>query len=222
MACKKIISGGLFVTFEGPEGSGKSTQISLLKKHFEEQGYLVKLTREPGGTPISEKIRQLLLDPSNTAMIPVTELLLYAASRTQHLGEVIVPHLREGYLVLCDRFHDSTTAYQGYARGLDLSLIKAVHEISLHGILPELTFILMVDVVVGIDRARQESECNGKMKGGDRLEQENLDFHRRVASGYQMIASENPDRVMLVKPGRIEETNRILLSEIEKRLKEKL
>ncbi|MDD5089561.1 MAG: dTMP kinase [Candidatus Wallbacteria bacterium] len=221
MAGKKVIPGGFFVSFEGPEGSGKSTQISRLKMYFEQAGYCVVVTREPGGTRISEKIRDLLLDPSCSEMLPGTELLLYAASRAQHLGQVIQPALKSGSLVICDRFHDSTTAYQGFGRGIDTELIRNVHCITLNGILPALTFILCVEVATGLNRARTKSESGHGHNGGDRLEQENLSFHNRVMAGYKWIAQQEPERVVLVREGSIEETGNRLITEIERRIRGK-
>jgi len=216
-----MIKDGLFITFEGTEGSGKSTQIKLTKEYFERCGYSVLITREPGGTPISEKIRSLLLDPENSDMIAKTELFLYAASRAQHIGELIIPALKKGMIVLCDRFHDSTTAYQGYGRNIPLDFIKDLHRLTLGELEPELTFIFEVDLNIGIQRARNKSEQSFSMKGGDRLEREGMDFHGRVLNGYRNIAKSEGHRVKLIKTGDIETINKEIIDHILKTMRGK-
>ena len=182
----------MFVTFEGPEGSGKSSQIALLASFLEAQGFAVVRTREPGGTPIGNEIRACVHNVVNTAMTPVAEMLLYSASRAQHVGELIRPSLNSGYIVLCDRFADSTIAYQGYGRGLDLAQLHQVTEIATGGLKPALTFLLDVDVEVGLAR---------RTGGGlemNRLDLETVQFHQRVREGYHLLAQSDPDRWVIV------------------------
>ncbi|HIB98969.1 TPA: dTMP kinase, partial [Candidatus Poribacteria bacterium] len=143
---------GVFVTFEGTEGSGKTTQIQRLSADLAIQRYSVIVTREPGGTAISEQIRSLLLDPENTAMKSTTELLLYAASRTQHVLEKIIPALEEGKVAISDRFADASLAYQGYGRGLDINLIRSLNQVATNGIVPDITFLLDLPVDIGLKR----------------------------------------------------------------------
>lgn len=181
---------GMFITLEGVEGCGKSTQIRLLSKYLDKKGVKHIITREPGGTGISDKIREILLDPTNSKMEHETELLLYAASRAQHVLELIVPALKEGKIVLCDRFSDSTLAYQGHARGIDRGLIDKCLEIATGGLKADLTFLLDIPAEVGIERARK--------KGVDRLEGEDLIFHKRVRQGFLKIAKEDPGRILVV------------------------
>ncbi|RMH72260.1 MAG: dTMP kinase [Gemmatimonadetes bacterium] len=183
---------GLFITFEGIEGSGKSTQIQLLAERLQAQNYTCVVTREPGGTALAEKIRDLLLDPEHTTMSPRAELLLYAASRNQHLHEKIIPALERGDIVICDRFYDSTTAYQGAGRVLEPALIQTVTDVAVGSHRPDLTFFIDVPVAVGLDRIRQR---HGQL---DRLESETLDFHERVREGYLAIAQNEPERVVLI------------------------
>lgn len=183
---------GIFITFEGVEGSGKTTQIKLLAEDFKKLGREVVLTREPGGTPISEKIRNILLDTAHGEMSPVTEMLLYAASRNQHISEVIAPALQAGKVVLCDRYADATTAYQGAARKIDSEVISAAHEIATGGLMPAITILLDCPEDMGLKRARDRNA------GVDRLEREKLDFHKRVRDGYLAIAKREPERVIVI------------------------
>ena len=152
---------GRFITFEGIEGSGKSSQITLLADHLRSKHRAVTLTREPGGTPIGDQVRKILLDPGNKALDPSAELLLYAASRAQHLKEVIRPALESGAIVLCDRFSDATIAYQGYGRGLDLAKIHALDRLVTDGMRPNLTIVLDVEASVGLARARGRNDQQG-------------------------------------------------------------
>ncbi len=186
---------GLFITFEGVEGSGKTTQMQLLRQHLEARGCTVVLTREPGGTPIAETIRDVLLDPAHGAMAPAAELLLYEAARAQHVAELIRPALEQGKIVLCDRFADSTTAYQGTARGLDYEALDRLHRIATNGVWPHLTFVLDMAPEEGLDRARERGRF-------DRMEQESLEFHERVRQGFLRIAKMEPDRVTIVNAAR--------------------
>ncbi len=183
---------GLFITFEGTEGSGKTTQIQRLSAALTQVGYVVLVTREPGGTQISQQIREILLNPNRREMAWETELLLFAAARAQHVSEVIAPALEAGKLVISDRFSDSTIAYQGYGRGLDLGMIRHLNQIATKGLSPDLTFVLDLPVEIGLQRAVQN---RGAL---DRLELERLEFHRRVREGYLTIASQEPHRVKII------------------------
>ncbi len=192
---------GAFITFEGIEGSGKSTQIALLHDYLLEQGRAVTLTREPGGTPIGDQIRKVLLDPANKVLDPTAELLLYAASRAQHLREVILPALAEGRIVLCDRFSDATMAYQGYGRGLSVPTIRELDRIVTAGLRPNLTVLLDIDARTGVGRARGRNAERG-LHGEARFENEDIAFHTRVRDGYHLLAREEPDRIRLVNAAR--------------------
>lgn len=182
---------GLFITFEGVEGCGKTTQIARLRDHLESRGFSVVVTREPGGAAISEAIRTILLDPAHTEMAPMTELLLYAAARAQHVAERIQPALDEGRVVLCDRFADSTTAYQGAARHLDTALMHTLHEAATGGLWPDLTILIDVPVEVGLKRA-------ARARQSDRIENESLAFHERVRQGFLDLAAREPERIHVV------------------------
>jgi dTMP kinase len=180
---------GLFVTFEGPEGSGKTTQIRLLSEWLRMCGYDVLTTREPGGTRIGDSIRSLLLDPGNGEMSPTTEILLFSAARAQHVSEVIQPHLARGGVVLCDRFADSTLAYQGYGRGLDPDQLRSITVFATGGLTPDLTVCLDLPIVEGL-RRKQSAD----LAEWNRMESEQLAFHERVRVGYLVLAAAEPTR----------------------------
>ncbi len=182
---------GLFITMEGIEGCGKSTQIGRLQLGLEKRGYPVVTTREPGGTAVAEAIRTIVLNPKNASLSPVTELLLYAAARAQHVDERIRPALEAGKVVLCDRFADSTTAYQGAGRELSQETIHTLHAIATRGTWPDLTIVLDLPVEEGLKRAGRGAKL-------DRIEREPLDFHRRVREGFLRIARDEPERVRVV------------------------
>jgi len=185
---------GLFITFEGIEGSGKTTQISLLAEHLRSLGHTVRTTREPGGTPIGEEIRHTLKhSSSNEAMTPEAELLLMNASRAQLVREVIRPALDGGEIVLCDRFYDSTIAYQGYGRGLDLSTVKAMIDAAVGDTRPDLTLLMVVAHKVSAERLLARQATLPFMR--DRIEEADRAFFERVAKGYQAIAAAEPNRV---------------------------
>ena len=188
---------GTFVTFEGIEGSGKSTQITLLYDHLTQSGRAAVLTREPGGTPIGDRIRKILLDPANKSLDPAAELLLYAASRAQHIREVILPALEAGQIVLCDRFSDATLAYQGYGRGLSIQMIGELDRIVTAGLKPDLTVLFDIDARTGLGRARGRNAKRG-LAGEARFENEDIAFHARVRDGYFLIANGEPGRIRLV------------------------
>lgn len=191
------MSRGLFITFEGTDGTGKSTQIEFAREYFESRGFNVLMSREPGGTSISEKLRDILLDKANGEMSPVTEMMIYAASRAQLVSEVIIPAVNDGTVVICDRFVDSSVAYQAFGRGLG-DMVAEVNSYATTGLAPDITFFMDIDPEVGRSR----------IAGGefDRLEQEKSDFFRRVYDGYKSIATSDPGRVKTIDAsGTIEE-----------------
>ncbi len=176
---------GLFITLEGPEGGGKSSQAKLLAEHLRQKGLIVSLTREPGGTPISDKIRQLLIDPANDDMLPLTELLLFEASRFQHVQQLILPKLRQGEVVICDRFYDSSLAYQG-ARNLPLQVVVELNKLVAADCQPDLTLLLDLDYEVGQARlAKRYSQNKGDF---DRIELEQKEFFERLRQNYLDMA----------------------------------
>ncbi len=187
----------LFITFEGVEGSGKTTQIQRLRKYFTRKGIPCKVTREPGGCPIGEKIRKILLNPDHQEMVPVTELLLYEAARAQHVKMIIKPFLKKGGIVLCDRFSDATLAYQGYGRRMDLKWIGQLNRLSSQGIGPDITFLLDCPTDMGLERALQRNRIL-KREREERFEREKIQFHRRVRRGYLAIARKEPRRVKVI------------------------
>lgn len=181
---------GIFITFEGGEGSGKSTQIRLLARTLEAHGMTVRILREPGGTAPGEAVRRILLDPQHVGLDARAELLLYEAARAQLVAEIIEPALEAGEVVLCDRFFDSTTAYQGYGRGLPVEQIVALNMMATGGLVPDRTLLLDVDPGVGVGRATTG--------GADRLEGESAAFHESVREGFRALAAQEPERVRLI------------------------
>lgn len=186
---------GLFIVLEGPDGSGKSTVAAKIKTSLEDQGFSVCHTREPGGIDIAEQIRKVILDPKNTAMDEKTEALLYAASRRQHLIEKVVPAINRGEIVLCERFVDSSLAYQGYARGIGIDEILNINMFAIDNHFPDLTIYLDTAADVGLKRIE-----NRGFK--DRLDQESLAFHIRVTEGYRIINKRFSDRIQIVDANR--------------------
>jgi dTMP kinase len=184
---------GLFVTFEGPEGSGKSTQIRLIADWLEGCGYEVVTTREPGGTRIGDAVRAVILDPQRVEMRPEAEILLFSAARAQLVGEVIRPHLERGGIVLCDRFYDSTLAYQGFGRGLDLQMLRQITAFATGNLIPDITFCLDLPVFDGLRRKKKcdEAEWN-------RMERLEVAFHEKARQGYLTLAAAEPKRWVLV------------------------
>ena len=180
---------GIFITFEGSEGCGKSTQSRLLYEYLKKKGYKVVYVREPGGTKIGEKIRKVLLDPNNH-ITPVCEMLLYMAARAQLVNEIIQPALNTGKIVICDRFLDSTIAYQGHGLGIDIKLIKNIGELATEGIKPHLTILLDLPTKEGL------AVC-GRVK--DRIEKRSLEYHLRVRKGYLKLACAEPKRIKIIK-----------------------
>lgn len=189
-----------FVTLEGPEGSGKTTQIRLLQEYLRSQGIPVLITREPGGTSIGEQIRQVLHDPGNTAMLPRTEVLLYLASRAQLVREVIRPALAAGMVVISDRYAESTLAYQGYGRGLDLGGLRRVTEFATEGLRADLVIYLDLPVEVGLRRKAQARER--EQAEWTRMDQQSLEFHERVRRGYLAMAEAEPSRWCVIAAQR--------------------
>jgi dTMP kinase len=187
----------LFITFEGVEGSGKTTQIQWLKKYLTQIGISCKVTREPGGCPISERVREILLNPDHREMVPTSELFLYEAARAQHVKEVIKPFLKKGGVVLCDRFSDATLAYQGYGRRIDLKWIDRLNQLSSQGIKPDVTFLLDCPSDVGLKRALNRNRTL-KQEKEERFEKEKIQFHQRVRKGYLTIAKKEPHRVKVI------------------------
>ncbi len=190
------MSRGLFITFEGIDGCGKSTQLLRVAEKLRAQGYVVVVTREPGGTPISEKIREILISPQNSEMCSQTELLLYLAARAQHVQQTIRPAIERGELVLCDRFQEATFAYQGYGRGLELEFLKNINEFATSGVSPDCTFIF--DISVELSKLR----LSRIGKGQDRLESAGDAFFGRIREGYLAAASANPEKIRLLDGSR--------------------
>lgn len=201
----------LFITLEGPEGSGKTTQSKRLADFLKERGYQVLCTREPGGTTISEQIREVILSNDNHSIRDETEALLYSAARAQIVGEVIRPALAEGKIVLCDRYADSTLAYQGYGLGLDLEALRAITRFATGGLVPDLTFYIDIPVEDGIARKR-----TGAM---NRLDRKAIEYHARVRAGYLAMAAAEPGRWVIVDGTRPVE---VVQSEMRKRLERAL
>ena len=186
---------GLFITFEGPDGSGKTTVCSEVFAKLKEDGYDVIHTREPGGIEIAEKIRKIILDPSNTDMDERTEALLYVASRRQHLVKKVLPALKEGKIVVCERFVDSSLAYQGYGRKIGFEEVLKINEFAIEGLFPDLTIYLDVDEKTGLKRIESRSFK-------DRLDLEDLEFHHLVHEGYEKVLEVFKDRIKVVDAAR--------------------
>ncbi len=184
---------GIFITMEGPEGAGKTTILKMVGETLQQEGYSVVLTREPGGIPISEQIREVILNKENTAMDSRTEALLYAAARRQHLVEKIIPALEQGMIVLCDRFIDSSLAYQGHARGIDMDEIYSINTFAIGHFMPDVTFYFDIDPAEGLKRisANNQREVN-------RLDLEELHFHEKVREGYQLVMEKWKDRFVRI------------------------
>jgi len=212
---------GYFITFEGIDGCGKTTIVRFVEQHLRQCQIPVLVTREPGGTTIGNEIRQILLKVSDRVVNPKTELLLYAADRAQHVHERILPVLREGRVVLCDRYTDATRAYQGVGRGFDPAWIEALMEFATGGLKPDLTILLDLEVAQAQQRLRESNE-RGVRSGHDRLDAETLEFHERVRQAYLELARREPDRVRVISAaGTAEETCRAALEVVEALLKRK-
>jgi dTMP kinase len=188
----------LFVTFEGPEGSGKSTQARLLYESLHARRFPVILTREPGGTRIGDLIRRIVLDLQHTEMAPTTEMLLFSAARAQLVSEVIRPYLEQGGIVLCDRYADSTFAYQGYGLGRDLAELRVITAAATGGLRPDLTFYLDISAAEGLERKRRKGARSTGQRGANdewnRLDARELEYHQRVEAGYRELIAADPER----------------------------
>ena len=205
---------GLFIVMEGPDGSGKTTQINLLKEYLEEAGYECLITREPGGTVIGEEVRQLILNPEHKEMSPVTEMLLYAASRAQLVHEVIGPALEEGKIVISDRFVDSSIVYQGIARKLGISTVSAVNAPGIGIYRPDGIFFIDLSEAEGLRRKKEQKNLH-------RMEQEGIDFHHMVSEGYRKVLSGRPE-VMKIDGGRsIDTIQKKIRNHVDELLKKK-
>lgn len=202
---------GLFITFEGPDGSGKSTQITRLKEYLSSKGYDVLLVREPGGTRISEQIRSVILDTENKGMNPICEAMLYAASRAQLTHQVIIPALEDGRMVIADRFVDSSIVYQGYARGLGEEMVGTINSYATGGLVPDITFLINIPAEVGIARKNNQQKL-------DRLEEESISFHKKVHEGYNRLKDKHSRIVEIDGTKNIDE----IACEIEAIIIEKL
>ncbi len=202
-----MVPKGIFITLEGPDGAGKSTQVENIKSYFENAGREVVVSREPGGTPISEKLRNIVLDNGNAEMDDITEMFVYAAARAQHVSEKIRPALDKGSVVVCDRFVDSSIAYQGYGRNLG-DQVGEVNRYATGGLEPDVTFFMDLDPEIGRSRIGKDAR--------DRLEQQKLDFHYRVYEGYKAICEKYPERVVRIDATRtIDEIKEDIYSKLE-------
>lgn len=200
---------GIFISMEGPDGAGKTTQIELLKAYLENKGYEILITREPGGTKISEAIRSIILDRSNVEMDYMTEALLYASARAQLVAEVIKPAIAAGKAVISDRFVDSSAVYQGMARGLGVENVYKINEFAIQDMMPKLTIHLDLPASVGIMRKKNQAEL-------DRMELEKTEFHERVAEGYRQLAKMSPERIYTIDATLpVEEIHKLILSKLE-------
>jgi dTMP kinase len=193
---------GLFLTFEGPEGSGKSTQLRILAARLREMGRDVLETAEPGGTPIGLQIRRVLLDSKNQELCPTAELLLNFASRAQNVDQTIVPALSKGQIVVCDRFTDSTLVYQGAGRGLGPEVVYEVDRIACRGLVPDLTLLIDIDTETGLARAHRRNRET--QRGETRFDDQDVSFHRKVRDAYHQLANDEPGRIRLIDGGRPE------------------
>ncbi|RSD24522.1 dTMP kinase [Mesobacillus subterraneus] len=205
---------GIFITIEGPDGSGKTTIIQMLAANLVNEGFEVVATREPGGIEIAEQIRKVILDPENTAMDPRTEALLYAAARRQHLAEKVKPALEKGKIILCDRFVDSSLAYQGFARGLGIDEVYSINQFAIEDMMPKLTLYFDVAPEVGLERINKN-----KGREVNRLDLEKLEFHQKVREGYLILSNRFSDRIVQIDASKDLET---VYNQAEAKIKELL
>jgi dTMP kinase len=213
----------MFISFEGIEGSGKTTHAKHTVRFLQDKGHDCVITREPGGTRIGEKIRAILLDPLSKDMDPLTELLLYTADRAQHIKEYILPLLSDKKMVLCDRYYDATLAYQGFARGLSIGLIEKMHSMLFENLKPDITLLLDLPPEIGLARAWKQIDNGNRMGKETRFEEERLSFHQKVRSGYLEISRLDPERFRIIdaskKEGEVrDEIIKILDAEIQRRI----
>jgi len=214
----------MFISFEGIEGSGKTTHVKHTVRFLKDKGHDCVITREPGGTRIGKKIRAILLDPMSKDMDPLAELLLYTADRAQHIKEFILPLLSDGKMVLCDRYYDATMAYQGFARGLDIGLIEKMHKLLFENLKPDITLLLDLPPEIGLARAWKQIETGTRTGEETRFEEETLSFHKKVRSGYLELARLEPERFRIIdaskdEHGVREEIIKILDAEINRGIK---
>ena len=201
---------GLFITMEGTDGSGKSTQLQLLQQYLTDKGFNVVLVREPGGTRISEKIRTIILSKKNRDMNYMTEALLYAASRAQLVNQVILPELKKGSVVICDRFVDSSIVYQGIARELGIDVVKKINNIATGGLTPDITFFLDLDLKSSLKRKKEQKEL-------DRIESENAGFHKKVYEGYKKLSQDDGGRIKVIDATKsIQQIHKNIVKHLEK------
>ena len=213
----------MFISFEGIEGSGKTTQAKHTVRFLQDKGHDCVITREPGGTRIGEKIRAILLDPLSKDMDPLTELLLYTADRAQHIKEYILPLLLDGKIVLCDRYYDATMAYQGFARGLNIGLIEKIHKLLFENLKPDITLLLDLPPEIGLERAWKQINNGNRVSQETRFEEERLSFHKRVRAGYLELSRLEPERFRVIDASKDaheirEEIIKILDAEINRRI----
>jgi dTMP kinase len=194
-----------FITFEGGDGSGKTTQLKALESHLRARGKSCLSTREPGGTSLGDLIRQVLLEVGKQPITSPTELFLYLADRAQHIHEVIIPALERGKIVLCDRHTDSTLAYQGYGRGIDLGLLRSLNDIASQGIKPDLTLLFDCPAEIGLSRTAQRQSQTASGRNEDRFEREKIEFHERVRAGFLELARAEPHRFRIIDAARSSE-----------------
>lgn len=211
----------MFITLEGIEGSGKTTQINHIAEFLNFWGIQYIITKEPGGTSIGEKIRAILLNPDHNRIDPLTELLLYSADRVQHIKEMVIPMIQKGKTIICDRFCDSTTVYQGFSRGLDINLINHLNQLVLCGLKPDVTFLLDLPAEAGLERAWKQIKSGHRPDAETRFEKEKLVFHEKVRKGYLELADMEPDRFVIIDAStdenRVKET---ILAELANRFKQ--
>lgn len=205
---------GIFISIEGPDGSGKTTQAAMLKNYLSKKGYDIIVTREPGGTGVGERIRQVILDRANKEISPVTEAYLYASARSQLVDQVVIPSLVKGKIVICDRFVDSSLVYQGLARGLGVERVLNINREAVKGVMPDITFLLDLPV-------RECLKRRARRKLTDRLEAESLEFHKEVIQGYRRIAKMFPDRIVVLDGSKgAEQIHREMVKRVEVLLNE--
>lgn len=207
---------GYFITFEGSEGSGKSTQVRLLTEYLRKKNIRFVTSREPGGTEIGEQIREIVLNPRNSEMCSITELLLYSASRAQHVYQKIKPAIEDGKIFISDRFSFATLAYQGYGRKINIDIIKKLTDIAVQGIEPDLIFLLDIDPNIGVAKAKLKSQTIFNTENGDRLENESIDFHNDVRNGYLELAAQYSN-VKLIEYSSIENVHNKIIKTLEEK-----